>query len=125
MGIRYLHTKLRVRDLDAAIRFYEAAFGYAVRSRRGGPDDSEIAFLVLPGDTAEVQLARYPGDQAFEVPERMMHLAFRVDDLEAVVASALAAGATLSSGPYALPSGSQVAFLRDADGYAIELVQKP
>lgn len=125
MRVHYLHTKLRVSDLDRAIRFYEAAFGYAVRSRRPGPEGSEIAFMGLPGETAEIQLCQYPGEDAVAVPERLMHLAYRVDDLEAVLAGALAAGATLVSEPYTLPSGSRVAFLADPQGYAIELVQKP
>lgn len=125
MTIRYLHTKLRVRDLDVAIAFYEAAFGYALRSRRPGPAASEIAFLRLPGEESEIQLARYPGEEAFTVPERLLHLAYRVEDLDAVMASAIAAGATLTAAPYTLPSGSRVAFLKDPDGYDLELVQKP
>lgn len=124
MAIHYLHTKLRVRNLEAAMRFYEAAFGYGLRSRRPGPDDSEIAFLSLPGETTEIQLAQMPGDTPFEVPERMIHLAYRVDDLEAALSQAMEAGATLSRGPYTLPSGSKVAFLQDLDGYDLELVQK-
>ena len=124
MTVHYLHTKLRVRDLDAAIRFYEQAFGYALRSRRPGPEDSEIAFLRLPDETTELQLSLVPGGEAFEVPARMLHLAFRVEDLEAVLARAVAAGATVRSGPYTLPSGSIVAFVQDPDGYDVELVQK-
>ena len=125
MTIQYLHTKLRVRDLDASLRFYETVFGYTVRSRRPGPEQSEIAFLVIPGQAAELQLCQYPIAEPFEVPARMLHLAFRVEDLDAVLARALAAGATLSSAPYVLPSGSRVAFVKDPDGYDVELVQKP
>lgn len=125
MTIHYLHTKLQVSNLDAAIRFYEAAFGYTVRSRRPGPHDSEIAFMALPGASAEIQLCRYPGDPAVVVPERLMHLAYRVADLDAVLAKALQAGASLVSEPYVLPSGSRVAFIRDPQGYEIELIQKP
>jgi lactoylglutathione lyase len=124
MTVHYVHTKLRVRDLDAGIRFYETAFGYQVRSRRPGPKESEIAFLVLPDETTELQLAHYPGDEAFEVPARLMHLAFRVEDLEAVLGRSLEAGATLAAAPYTLPSGSKVAFVHDPDGYEIELIQK-
>lgn len=125
MTVQYLHTKLRVRDLDAAIRFYETAFGYTVRSRRPGPAESEIAFLTLPDQTAEIQLAHYPDGTTFEVPARMTHLAFKVDDLAAVHARALEAGATPATGPYTLPSGSIVAFIQDPNGYDLELVQKP
>ncbi|MFN3429646.1 MAG: VOC family protein [Candidatus Sericytochromatia bacterium] len=125
MTVHYLHTKLRVRDLDAAIRFYETALGYAVRSRRPGPNDSEIAFLTLPDQSAELQLAHYAAGEPFEVPAHMTHLAFKVDDLAAIHARALAAGATPASGPYTLPSGSIVAFIQDPNGYDMELVQKP
>jgi lactoylglutathione lyase len=125
MRIQYLHTKLRVDDLDAAIRFYESAFGYGLRSRRAGPHGSEIAFLAIAGEPGEIQLARYPDMAEVAVPVRLMHLAFRVEALDDVLAGALKAGATLVSAPYTLPSGSQVAFIQDPNGYEIELVQKP
>lgn len=124
MIVQYLHTKIRVRDLDAALRFYESTLGYQLRSRRPGPEDSEIAFIVLPGETAELQLCQYPGDEAYDVPARMMHLAFKVADIELAVETLTHAGAVLKSGPYQIPSGSRVAFLQDLDGYDIELVQK-
>lgn len=125
MPVRYLHTMIRVRDLDAAIAFYEGAFGYALRARREGPEASEIAFLRLEGDPGELQLMQVPGGEAFAVPERLMHLAYRVDDLAAMLDRVTTAGATIAKGPYTLPSGSQVAFVRDPDGYDLELVQKP
>jgi lactoylglutathione lyase len=125
MAIQFLHTKLRVKQLDTAARFYAAVFGYEVRSRRPGPGDSEIAFLTLADQGAELQLAQVRGEAPFEVSVGGVHLAFRVDDLDLTLAQALAAGATLVSGPYALGSGSIVAFLRDLDGYDLELVQKP
>lgn len=125
MSVHYLHTKLRVGDLDRAIAFYASAFGYELRKRKPGPDASELAFLSLPGEETELQLAYYPDQAAFEVPRYMMHLAFRVSDLASVVESSLTAGATLISGPYVLPSGSRVAFVRDRDGYELELIEKP
>lgn len=125
MTVQYLHTKLRVRDLDRAIAFYGAVFGYTVRARREGPEGSEIAFMVLPGGDTELQLAHWPQGGEFEVSPRVMHLAYRVDDLAAIRAKAEAHGATTRTGPYTLPSGSIVAFLLDPDGYDLELVQKP
>lgn len=125
MPVRYLHTMIRVRDLDAAIAFYSSCFGYGLRSRREGPEGSEIAFLAMEGDPGELQLMHVPGGAAFAVPERLMHLAYRVDDLAAMLEAVTAAGATIAKGPYTLPSGSQVAFVRDPDGYDLELVQKP
>lgn len=125
MTIQFLHTKLRVRDLDAAIAFYTGVFGYTVRARREGPEASEIAFLVLPGSDSELQLAHGPAGGDYAVPPRLVHLAFKVDDIDAVRLRAEALGASLRTGPYSLPSGSVVAFLLDPDGYDLELVQKP
>ncbi len=125
MNIQYLHTKLQVSDLEVAIRFYETAFGYSLRSRRPGPHGSAIAFLGIPGTPGEIQLCQYPDGEDVVVPERLMHLAYRVDDLDAVLAAAVAAGAAVDAEPYVLPSGSRVAFIRDPQGYAIELIQKP
>lgn len=125
MSVHYLHTMIRVRDLDQAIAFYRDALGYALRSRRPGPEESEIAFLTLGDDPGELQLMQVPGGQAFEVPARLMHLAYRVTDLDATLLALTRAGATIAKGPYTLPSGSLVAFVRDPDGYDLELVQKP
>lgn len=125
MSVSYLHTKVRVRDLARAIGFYVSAFGYRVRKRKPGPEDSELAFLGLEGEEGELQLAHYPGEEAFAVPARLLHLAFRVTDLDDTIQRATTAGATLRSGPYVLPSGSRVAFVLDPDGYELELVQKP
>lgn len=125
MSVHYLHTKLRVADLDRAIAFYSEAFGYALSKRKPGPEGSELAFLALPGEETELQLAHYPDQGPFEVPAFLMHLAFRVSDLGQVLRVATEAGAVIRSGPYALPSGSRVAFVRDPDGYELELIQKP
>lgn len=125
MTLHYRHSKLRVSDLDRAIAFYRDALGYEFRKRKPGPEGSDIAFLALPGEDTEIQLAHYPDLGAFEVPRHLVHLAYRVSDLASVVERVLAAGATLVSGPYALPSGSRVAFVRDPDGYDLELIQKP
>lgn len=125
MTVHYLHTKLRVADLDQAIAFYSDVFGYELRKRKPGPEGSLLAFLALPGEDTELQLAHYPGLGAFEVPAHLMHLALRVSDLEAVLERAVAAGAIVKSGPYELPSGSWVAFVRDPDGYELELIRKP
>jgi lactoylglutathione lyase len=80
--------------------------------------------LRLPGEEGELQLMHVPGGGAFGVPERLMHLAYRVDDMGATLPLVLAAGATLEKGPYPIPSGSIVAFVRDPDGYDLELVEK-
>lgn len=125
MSVHYLHTKIRVSDLERAIAFYQMAFGYTLRKRKPGPDSSLLAFLALPGEETELQLAFYPDQGAFEVPAYLMHLAFRVEQLQKVVESALEAGATLIRDAYTLPSGSKVAFIRDLDGYEIEVIEKP
>jgi lactoylglutathione lyase len=125
MTVQFLHTKLQVRDLERAIAFYQVAFGYELRKRKPGPHDSSLAFLALPGDEVELQLAEYPGVEAVEVPARLMHLAFRVSNLEGSLGRVQEAGGTIRTGPYALPSGSRVAFVGDRDGYELELIQKP
>lgn len=125
MSVHFLHTKLRARDLERAIAFYRAAFGYELRKRKPGPDSSELAFLRLPGEDVELQLAYYPDQGGFEVPPFLLHLAFRVSALALVLEAAVAAGGTLLRGPYTLPSGSEVAFVRDPEGYELELIQKP
>ena len=118
----YLHTKLRVHRLNRAIAFYERHFGYGLRKRKPGPGTSELAFLSQHDAANELQLASTE-EGPFEVPPLLMHLAFKVENLDRTLRGLVAEGIWPHSGPRTLESGSKVALI-DLDGYELELIRK-
>ena len=127
--MRYLHTMVRVKDLDAALDFYCAKLGLT-ETRRIENDKGRftLVFLAAPGDAAKakddgaptVELTYnwdpedYPGGRNFG------HLAYEVDDIYAACAR-LAAGGVVINRP---PRDGHMAFIRSPDGISIELLQK-
>ena len=53
--IKFLHTRIRVQDLDTSIDFYKK-LGYVERERKGSPQGNQLAFLELPGNEAFLEL---------------------------------------------------------------------
>jgi catechol 2,3-dioxygenase-like lactoylglutathione lyase family enzyme len=117
----HLHTALRVRDLEGALRFYTEVIGLAV-SRTGGPPERPNS-VWLEG----VQLVR-AADQDTAEKGVLDHIGFSVANIEAIVESVTAAGTTLEAPirETALPNGQtmKLVFFRDPEGNRIELTQR-
>jgi lactoylglutathione lyase len=122
--MRFLHTMLRVRDLDAALDFFVAKLGL-VELRRKANDAGRFTLVFLgsgaPGDGAEIELtwnwdekAPYPTGRFFG------HLAFQVDDLYATCEGLRAAGVAILRPP----RDGHMAFVKSPDGHSVELLQK-
>ena len=77
---KYLHTRFRVSDMEASLRFYTEVLGLRVIERKTSPRGSELAFLEAPGTSSEIELCSFPASGRVEVPEDLVHLAFQVDD---------------------------------------------
>ncbi|MEB3328639.1 MAG: VOC family protein [Candidatus Sericytochromatia bacterium] len=118
----FLHVRLKVRDLDRAIRFYTTHFGFEVRGRASSPRGSQLAFLRHPGSPTELELAFLPWDPEFQLPEDIFHLAFEVADMGQALAAMRADGVTVTEEPSARSRGGEMAFIEDPDGYEIELL---
>lgn len=118
----FLHTRLKVRDLDRAIAFYTTHLGFRLRDRKTSPRGSQLAFLHLDGTPTELELAFLPWDPDFKLDEDIFHLAFEVKGMRAVVERMRAAGVKITDEPMQTSSGSWMAFIEDADGYEIELL---
>jgi lactoylglutathione lyase len=133
-GMKISHVGLRVRDLEAAKRFYEA-LGFTEAKRLTIPD--EVAGGLLPltppigfeavylsNDGFVLQLLNFSGHPAPEEPERTMveagltHLSICVDDLAGSQAAVRAAGGTI----IADPGGGFACMARDPEGQLIELI---
>ena len=122
---RLLHTRYRVNDLAASVKFYTEALGLVVSRHHTSPRGAQLVFLATPGSVEEIELCQMPpGAEPVKVQPDLTHLAFEVTDLAAFAAEATAKGYPLSDGPTTTGSGSLIAFLDAPEGYEIELIQR-
>jgi lactoylglutathione lyase len=122
--MKYVHTCVRVRDIDASLRFYEA-LGYERRGKLQF-DGAYNIYLGLPGDGDTLELTVNEGQQEpYDLGSGYGHIALVVDDLEATVADLAASGIDPERPPYR-PGGRDdigpICFVQDPDGYRIELI---
>ena len=122
--MRYLHTMLRVRDLDAALDFFVHKLGLReLRRRESEQGRFTLVFLGTgeEGDDAQVELT-YNWDQKEPYPTGRFfgHLAYQVDDIYAVCTRLMDAGVTINRPP----RDGHMAFIRSPDGISIELLQR-
>ncbi len=122
---KLLHTRMRVNDIEASVKFYEGALGLIVARRHTSPRGAQLVFLATPNSDEEIELCQMPPDaEPVKVQSDLMHLAFEVEDLTAFAAAAKAKGYNLSDGPTKTGSGSMIAFIDAPEGYEVELIQK-
>ncbi len=123
---KLLHTRMRVNDIEATVKFYEQALGLKVSRRHTSPRGAQLAFLATPNSEEEIEICQMPAGKspAVQVQPDLMHLAFEVDDMTAFVAAVEKKGFKLSDGPSKTGSGSVIAFIDAPEGYEVELIQK-
>jgi lactoylglutathione lyase len=123
--IRFLHTRIRVQDLDASIVFYHK-LGYAEKERKTSPEGNQLAFLELPGNDVFLELTWSAGYKTI-CPEDLMHTALGVDDIIDYCDQVEKSGIEIwpsgwrekfSSG------GRKMAFVTDPDGYEVEILER-
>ncbi|MDE2811286.1 MAG: VOC family protein [Gemmatimonadota bacterium] len=122
---RFLHTRIRVSDLDHSIEWYCTHLGFEVRSRSDkSPAGNQIAHLELPGNEHTLELT-YSADYQLAVPEDLMHLAIAVPDLIGFCDTLENNGIEIwpSDWRTTFPTGRKMAFIDDPDGYEIELLE--
>ena len=120
--MRYLHTMVRVRDLDASLRFYRDALGLVEARRKEVPQGRfTLVFLAAPASPdAEVELTYNWDDEEYTGGRNFGHLAFEVDDIHVTCAHLVAQGITINRPP----RDGRMAFVRSPDGISIELLQR-
>jgi len=120
--MKYLHTMVRVTDLDASLDFYCNKLGLQELSRY----DSEqgrftLVFLAAPGDTdAQVELTHNWDPEDYTEGRNFGHLAYRVDDIYALCQKLMDEGVTICRPP----RDGHMAFVRSPDNISIELLQQ-
>jgi lactoylglutathione lyase len=120
--MKYLHTMVRVADIDASLRFYCEALGLEELSRRDYPQGRfTLVFLAAPGDEqAQVELTWNWDPESYAGGRNFGHLAYEVDDLYATCARLAGHGVTILRPP----RDGHMAFVRSPDNISIELLQK-
>ena len=120
--MKYLHTMVRVTDLDASLRFYRDALGLIELSRKEYPQGRyTLVFLAAPGDeSAQVELTYNWDPQVYGGGRNFGHLAYAVDDIYAVCERLQRHGVTINRPP----RDGRMAFVRSPDQISIELLQR-
>ncbi len=122
MSLKYLHTMVRVTDLDASLRFYCDALGLREISRKEVPQGRfTLVFLAAPGDEdAQVELTHNWDPEEYGGGRNFGHLAYAVDDIYAACAKLQEKGVTINRPP----RDGKMAFIRSPDNISVELLQK-
>ena len=120
--MKYLHTMVRVSDLDASLDFYCDKLGL-VELRRYDSEQGRftLVFLAAPGDEdAQVELTHNWDPEEYCEGRNFGHLAYRVDDIYALCQKLMDAGVTINRPP----RDGHMAFVRSPDNISIELLQE-
>ena len=123
--IKFLHTRIRVSDLDATITFYEK-LGFELARRKDSPQGNQLAFLDLPGNSHFLELC-YSPDFKVEFPEDLMHTAVGVEDIIAYCDKLEKDGIEIWPSSWREKVGSgdrKMAFVTDPDGYEVEILEQ-
>ncbi|MDP6376277.1 MAG: VOC family protein [Pseudomonadales bacterium] len=120
--MKYLHTMVRVSDLDASIEFYCGQLGLTeLRRFEVEAGRFTLVFLAAPGDeSAQVELTYNWDPQPYDGGRNFGHLAYEVDDIYALCQHMMDAGVTINRPP----RDGRMAFVRSPDGISVELLQK-
>jgi lactoylglutathione lyase len=119
--MKYLHTMVRVTDLDQSLDFYCNKLGLIQLRRVDAPEGRyTLVYLAVPGDEAsQVELTYNWDPEVYGEGRNFGHIAYQVDDIYAVCEKLMAAGVTINRPP----RDGRMAFIRSPDNISVELLQ--
>jgi lactoylglutathione lyase len=123
--IRFLHTRIRVRDLDRSVAFYQK-LGYTPGEMKDSPQGNRLAFLELPGNDVFLELCHSP-EYTATCPEDLMHTALGVPDIIAYCDQLEKSGIEIWPSAWRekfSSGGRKMAFVTDPDGYEVEILER-
>ena len=119
-----LHTCYRITDIDRSVAFYEA-LGFEDRRRMPIRDEAINVFMGLPGDDDRLELTYNFGVDSYELGTGYGHIAVSVDDIDETLGRLKEQSIEPEREPYRVrEGGSRICFVRDPDGYRIELIDR-
>jgi lactoylglutathione lyase len=120
--MKYLHTMVRVTDLEESLDFYCNSLGLVELERKEVPQGRfTLVFLAAPGDeSAQVELTYNWDPEVYSGGRNFGHLAYAVDDIYAACQRLSDSGVTINRPP----RDGRMAFVRSPDGISIELLQR-
>jgi lactoylglutathione lyase len=120
--VKYLHTMVRVTDIDASLRFYRDALGLTELSRKDYPQGRyTLVFLAAPGDeSAQVELTHNWDPESYAGGRNFGHLAYAVENIYATCQRLRDHGVSILRPP----RDGHMAFVRSPDNISIELLQQ-
>ena len=119
-----IHTCYRIGDIDRSVAFYEK-LGFEEVGRLPIRDEAINVFMGLPDDGARLELTYNHGVDSYELGTGYNHIAVTVDDMDGTLERLAADGIEPEKPPYTVrEGGSRLCFVRDPDGYRIELIEK-
>jgi lactoylglutathione lyase len=119
-----IHTCYRIGEIDRSVAFY-TALGFEERRRMDLPDGAVNVFMGVPGDGDRLELTWNPGVDSYELGTGYNHVAVTVEALDGTLAQLSARGISPEKPPYNVGErGPRICFVRDPDGYRIELIER-
>jgi len=121
---KFLHTCYRIGDIDRSVAFYEK-LGFEESGRMPIGDEAINVFMGMPGEDPRLELTYNHGVDSYEHGTGYNHIALLVDDLDATLERLATEGIEPEKPPYrpgGRTEGHFICFLRDPDGYRIELI---
>ncbi|HWS25898.1 MAG TPA: VOC family protein [Xanthomonadales bacterium] len=119
--MKYLHTMVRVRDLDASLRFYQLLGLREVRRVDNPPGRFTLVYLAAPGDDdAQLELTYNYDVEDYGSARNFGHVAYAVEDIHALCRKLMDAGVVIARPP----RDGRMAFVRSPDQISIELLQR-
>ncbi|MEA2266759.1 MAG: lactoylglutathione lyase [Solirubrobacteraceae bacterium] len=122
--MKLIHTCYRIGEIDRSVSFYET-LGFEELRRMDIRDEAVNVFMGLPGDGPRLELTYNHGVDHYELGTGYNHIALTVDDLDQTLAALAGHGISPEKPPYSIrEGGSRLCFVRDPDGYRIELIER-
>jgi lactoylglutathione lyase len=120
----FIHTCYRIGDIDRSVSFY-GALGFEERRRMDLPDGATNVFMGLPGDGDRLELTKNPGVDSYDLGDGYNHIALVVDGLDDTLSALSEKGIGPEKEPYHVGEGGpRICFVRDPDGYRVELIER-
>jgi lactoylglutathione lyase len=119
-----IHTCYRIGDIDRSVAFYEK-LGFEEVGRMPIRDEAINVYMGIPGDGARLELTYNHGVDSYELGTGYNHIAVLAEDLDGTLERLAGEGIEPEKPPYTVrENGPRLCFVRDPDGYRIELIEK-